>query len=287
MLVHPPKKKIRKNYYKNSSARQRAGTVRRLTNMLKIIFGVAMVTAMSFMFIFGYDLLTQSSYFNATRLNVEGLQRLTDQEVLRQAGLSDGINIFSVNLTTARKKLLAHPWIAEAEISREIPAGISVRVREHEPLAILDMNRKFILNTQGEIFKEWKATDPVDLPIVSGLDFSDLNVGAVTYSQPFNAVMAVLKLGQNAGSVVTNRQIRQIEIDKDIGLTIRVNNGIGSIKLGYDDYANKYKRLQEVLFYFRKGKNFEKVQSIDLNNPDRIVVNINTDASSARGHKEV
>ena len=287
MLVHPPKKKIRKNYYKNSSARQRAGTVRRLTNMLKIIFGVAMVTAMSFMFIFGYDLLTQSSYFNATRLNVEGLQRLSGQEVLRQAGLSDGINIFSVNLTTARKKLLAHPWIAEAEISREIPAGINIRVREHEPLAILDMNRKFILNTQGEIFKEWKATDPVDLPIVSGLDFSDLNVGAVTYSQPFNAVMAVLKLGQNAGSVVTNRQIRRIEIDRDIGLTIHVNNGLGTIKLGYDDYADKYKRLQEVLFYFRSGKDFEKVRSIDLNNPDRIVVNINTGASSAMGHKEV
>ena len=74
---------------------------------------------------------------------------------------------------------------------------------------------------------------------------------------------------------------------EDIGLTIHVNNGLGTIKLGYDDYADKYKRLQEVLFYFRSGKDFEKVRSIDLNNPDRIVVNINTGASSAMGYKEV
>ena len=287
MLAQQRHKKIRKNYYKNSSARERAGRLQRLQNMLKIVFGFGAVAVMSFLFIFGYDLLTQSGYFKATQLNVTGINRLSGREVIQQAGLSDGINIFSVNLTMARKMLLAHPWIAEAEISREIPSGISVRIREHEPLAIIDMNRKFLLSRQGEIFKEWKANDPVDLPIIAGLEFSDLNVGEMPTSQPFKAVMSILKLGQKDDSVVANKQIRKIEIDKDIGLTIRINDSIGTIKLGYDDYPNKYKRLQEVLFYFQSGKNLENVKSIDLNNPDRIVVNINTQASSARGHKEV
>jgi cell division protein FtsQ len=287
LLAHHRKKKIRKNYYKNSPAKQMARRLQHALNTIKILFGLTAVAAMSFLFIFGYDLLTQSNYFKASQLTVLGNELLTDQDVLDQTGLSDGINIFSVNLTTTRKLLLAHPWIAEATVSRDIPSGISIHIQEQEPLAIIDIKRKFLLNTKGEIFKEWKPADPVNLPIISGLEFSDLNVGGTPYSQPFNAVMSVLKLGQKNGSVVTNKQIRTIEIDKDIGLTIHVNNSLGTIKLGYDDYPSKYKRLQEVLCYIENGKHFENVKSIDLNNPDRIVVNINMETSSAVDHKEV
>lgn len=287
MSAHHRKKRIRKNYYKNSPAKQLVRRQQRTMNTIKILFGLTAVVAMSFLFIFGYDLLTQSNYFKASQVTVFGHELLSDQEVLDQTGLSTGINIFSVNLTTTRKLLLAHPWIAEAEVSRDIPSGINIRIQEHTPLAIIDIKRKFLLNTQGEIFKEWKPADPVNLPIVSGLEFSDLNVGGAPYSHPFNAVMSVLKLGQKSGSVVANKQISTIEIDKDIGLTIHVNNSLRAIKLGYDDYANKYKRLQEVLCYIENGKRFEHVKSIDLNNPDRIVVNINMETSSAVDHKEV
>ena len=286
-MAHPRKKPVRKNYYKNSASKQRARKRQRLQDALKFIFGMAAVAGMSFLFVFGYALLTQSSYFSATRLNVDGARRLSSQEVLQQAGLSNGINIFSVNLTMARKRLLSHPWVADAEVNREIPSGINVCVHEHEPLAIIDLNRKFLLNKQGVIFKEWKATDPVDLPVVCGLDFSDLNVDGMSFSRPFNALMSVLKLGQKEGSVVANAQIRKIDVDKDMGLTIHVNSRVGTIKLGYENYANKYKRLQEVLFYFHGGQDVENVQSIDLSIPDRVVVNIKTETSSAMYRKEV
>jgi cell division protein FtsQ len=287
LSVRQPKKRIRKNYYKNSPAKQSAKKRQRAMNAIKIMFGLTAVAAMSFLFIFGYDLLTQSNYFKASQLTILGHELLSEQEVLDQAGLSTGINIFSVNLSTTRKMLLAHPWIAEAEVSRDIPSGISLRIQEHQPLAILDIKRKFLLNTQGEIFKEWQPADPVNLPIVSGLAFSDLNVGGSPYSQPFHAIMSVLNLGKRQGSVLANRQIRTIEIDKDIGLTIHLNNSPGTIKLGYDDYPSKYKRLQEILHYVENGSRFEKIKSIDLNNPDRIVVNINREASSAVDQKEV
>jgi cell division protein FtsQ len=242
---------------------------------------------MSFAFIFGYDLFTQSGYFEAAYINVQGCQTLAEKAVIAQAQLSQGRNIFSVNLTTTRKRLLAHPWIADAEVSREIPSGISIRIKEHEPLAIIDMNRKFLLNKQGELFKEWEITDPVNLPVVGGLAFSDLNVDTRPYSQSFNAVMTVLRLGQHDSSILTNKEIRKIEVDKDIGLTIYANNGLGALKLGYDDYPGKFKRLQEVLFYLKKNQNIPILNSIDLNNPNRIVVNLNMEKQPATGHKEV
>ena len=284
MLVH---KKTRKNFYKNSAARRRTRRIQQVFGLLKIISGLSLVAVMSFAFIFGYDLFTQSGYFNTAYLNVQGCRTLDEKTVLAQAKLSHGLNIFSVNLSTTRKRLLAHPWISEAEVSREIPSGIHIRIKEHEPLAIIDIDRKFLLNNQGDLFKEWEVTDPVNLPVVDGLGFSDLNVGARPYSQAFNAVMTVLRLGQNKSSILTNKEIRRIEVDKDIGLTIYAGNSLGTLKLGYDDYPSKYKKLQDVLFYFKKNKGIPTLNSIDLNNPNRIVVNLNLEKQPATGHKEV
>ena len=284
MLVH---KKTRKNFYKNSAARKRTKRIQHVLDLLKIISGLSLVTVMSFAFIFGYDLFTQSSYFKTVYLDVRGCSTLEESAVITQAKLAHGLNIFSVNLTTTRKRLLAHPWISEAEVSREIPSGIRIRIKEHEPLAIIDINRKFLLNKQGELFKEWEVTDPVNLPLVDGLAFSDLNIGTRPYSQPFNAVMTVLKLGQRADSILTNKEILKIEVDKDIGLTIHANNSLGALKLGYDNYPGKFKRLQEVILYLNNNNKISTLNSIDLNNPNRIVVSLNMEKQPAVGHKEV
>jgi cell division protein FtsQ len=283
-LVH---KKTRKNFYKNSAARRRTKRIQHVLGLLKILSGLSLVAVMSFVFIFGYDLFTQSSYFKTVYLDVRGCSTLEESAVISQAKLTHGLNIFSVNLTTTRKRLLAHPWISEAEVSREIPSGIRIRIKEHEPLAIIHIDRKFLLNKQGELFKEWEVTDPVNLPVVDGLTFSDLNIGTRPYSQPFNAVMTVLKLGQRADSILTNKEIRKIDVDKDIGLTIHANNSLGSLKLGYDNYPGKLKRLQEVIHYLNNNNSISTLNSIDLNNPNRIVVSLNTEKQPATGHKEV
>ena len=86
-----------------------------------MISGIAVVLIMSFGFIFGYDLLTQCEYFKIRNLNIEGNRMLTREQVAELAKINENINIFSVNLSITRKKLLANPWIAAAEVIREIP----------------------------------------------------------------------------------------------------------------------------------------------------------------------
>ena len=281
------RKKTRKNYFKNSAAKRRARRFQYLLSIVKIVSGLLLVAAMSFAFIFGYDLFTQSDYFSTQTISVEGCTRLDQQEVIAQAKLALDLNIFSVNLMTTRKRLLAHPWISEADVSREIPEGIHIRIQEHEPLAIIDMGRKFLLNRKGEIFKEWHQDDSASLPVVYGLSFSDLNVGSRPVNRPFKAVMTVLKLGLQSNSIIANRDIKSIRVDKDIGLTVYADNRLGALILGYGDYSNKYKRLEEVLSYLEKKEKISAMKSIDLNNPDRIVVNLNMNKSPAVGHKEV
>ncbi|MBW2177320.1 MAG: FtsQ-type POTRA domain-containing protein [Deltaproteobacteria bacterium] len=287
MLVKKKKKRAKKNYYKNSGAKKRAGILISVGGVLKISSLFVAVVLMSFAFIFGYDLLTQSDFFSAAKITVTDFDRLSRQQVIDHANVYPGKNIFSINLTTTRKRLLAHPWIREAEVSREIPSGLAIRVKEHVPLAIIDMNHRFLIDRSGIIFKEWDEGDPADLPVIAGLNISDLKVGNGPFSRSFSAIMSVLKLGQANGSTIPIERISKIEVDRDIGLTIQVKDKMGKIHLGYNDYPSKYKILAKVFVYFQNNSGSLTFRSIDLNNPNRIVVNMDTKASPAMGQKEV
>lgn len=281
------RKRIRNNYYKNSAARKRNKIIARVIFSMKTATVGTILLLVSFLFIFTYDFITQCDYFKAESLTVAGANRLTEEQVLQQSQITKGINILSVNLSRVRKRLLAHSWIEEAEVRRELPTGISIRIKEQEPLAILDLGRKFIINTHGEVFKEMDASDRCRLPIIRGLEFSDINVRGESRSVPFNAVMKILALGQKPESVLPCSLIKRIRVDREMGLTIYAFDRIKAIKIGYDDYPNKYEMLKNVLFYLKKNGGFSDLESIDLNNLNRIVVNPAKIESAAGGHKEV
>ena len=279
-------KHIRKNHYKGASTKRRAKILQRLIFCFEILAVVAILTVMSFVFILAYDFITQCDYFRSNNIVVKGGHRLSKQQILEQANINKGINILSVNLSIIRNRLLAHSWIAEAEVRRELPDLITIGIEEHKPLAILDLGRRFLINVNGEVFKEWTASDPDVLPIVSGLQFSDLNVSGESRSASFNAVMEVLRLGLKPDSILPNRKIRKIRVDRQIGITLYTFDRARVIKLGYYDYPDKYERLESVLFYLKK-RCFPDFNSIDLNHLDRIVVKLVKDELSAGDHKEV
>ena len=284
------RKSIRKNYLKNSTARRHAKIMQRIKTGLKIAAALVVLVLTSFVFILGYDLLTQCDYFSAQNLTVAGNRSLSAAYVLQQAHIQKGMNILSINLQTSRKKLLAHPWIAEAEVSRELPSGIAIHIKEHQPLAVIDLGRKFLINTQGEIFKEASANDPANLPLVRGLEISDVNVKGQAPSLSFNAVMNVLHLGKRPDSILPIQLIKRIEVDRQIGLTIYApgfeSGRVEAIKIGYHDYPDKLAGLKSVMNYINKRQEFSRLDSIDLNDIDRIVVHPAGLETSLKDQKE-
>ena len=287
------RKKPRKNYRKGVKQRQRFAFLRRFMIGFNVVAGLAMLIATSCFFILIHDVITQCDYFKANSLKIEGLQRLTTKEIIRQARVREGMNVLAVNLTTVRKRLIAHPWIAAAEVRREIPSGLNIRIKEHSPLAIVNLDRKYIINEQGQIFKEWAASDPDTLPQINGMQLADFSVHAKTTApvgqrsagqskgshnnhlnaRPFEAVMQVLILGKQTRSILPNRKIKKIRVDREIGITLEAFTHIKTIFLGYHNYPLKYAMLKNILKYRKQKQNFPDFDRIDLNNVNRIVVN--------------
>jgi cell division protein FtsQ len=278
------RKKPRKNQRKGKKTKQRPKFLGFVLLAFKLIVAVTSVAAVTTFFILIHDLLTQSDYFKISRMTIDGAQRLSEKEIAQQAQVDKGVNILAVNLSLVRKRLIAHPWIAEAGVSREIPSGLSIWIKEHSPLAVVDVGKKFLINHSGKIFKTWDTSDPADLPVVRGLNVLDLppvsgqtnpSEGDIAHKRtaPFKAVMKVLRLGRKQGSILPNRSISQIWVDRQIGLTLHAFDRIKTINLGYDDYDGKYHMLAKLFSYLKHQQSVSDFDYIDLNNLNRVVVN--------------
>ena len=289
-------KSMRENKFK----RKRPKKQRHLpATALKSGAGLLALSALSLLYIFCYDLVTQCDYLKTNEIIVVGHKRLSENLIRQQAGIAPGMNILAFNLALARKSLLVHPWIAEADIRRVIPAGIRIRIKEHRAVAVIDLGRKYLINEVGVIFKELDPADPGGLPIIRGLRYADIQIDygatpligslkspAVSNEQNptapklstgnvYDAVVAVLALGNSPDSVLPNRQINQIRVDREIGLTLHAFNRTKTILLGFNEYAGKYAMLNTIMRHMKSGNawHFEDIKWIDLKNLNRIVIN--------------
>ena len=288
MLVN---KKKRKNYYKKSPAKKRAKKLNAVIFGFKIASLISIISIMSFMFVFAYNLMIQCDYFKAKNIIVTGNSILDEKNILKQYEINNNTNILSLNLSVLQKNMQIHPWIKEAEIIRDLPDKLIIRIKEQKPVATLDIGRKFLINDSGKIFKEKSDSDPEILPVITGLKLTDINLSGEAPGNSFSSVISVLKLGEKAKSILPNSIIKTIEVDQHTGLTLHIIDNasfnINQVKLGYKDYNNKYERLKNVLIYLGGKYNITGFDSIDLNNSNRIIATPVNIEAPAGNNKEV
>lgn len=253
---------------------------------LKAACGFSGFCLMGVFFIFSYDAMTQCDYFRAAEITVHGEKRLSEQAVLELAELEDEVNILSVNLSMIRKRLVAAPWIQSAAVRRELPSRLSISVKEHEPLALLDVGRLFLINTAGEIFKEAEPMEMTGLPVISGMDYVDWKRTDGPETKVFKAVMAFLDLQEKKPSLFSDRAVREIRVDPEMGLSVRLSDPVVRLELGFDAYERKLKRIRRILAHVEANERLPAVEALDAHNPKRIIATP-ADRKMGEANKEV
>ena len=236
----------------------------------------------SLLFIVAHEALTQSSYFKARRIVVEGNDRLSTEDILKQAEVKPGVNILGVNLRILRFRLLANPWIVDAEVGRQLPDTIHIRVTERAPIGKVELDRFYYLDHSGELVKTVEPSDQIRVPVVTGLKVSDIDLNSQARSQMFKPVMEALHLGQLCGGVLPLHALCRIHADPDMGITLFGFESGLTIKLGFGDYESKFSRLRDIVSYLGRGEELSNIECVDLNDVDRVVVRPSKGGSALR-----
>ncbi len=277
---------MRRNRFRSRRGQKPLRLKANIRRSVPIAVGSIGLVLLSLALMAGHDFLTHCRYFSISTIQISGLSRLSEGEVLAQAHIEKGANIMAINLPLTRKRLKAHPWIADVSIRRQIPDALELNITEQYPLAVVDLGRKFVINRQGDIFKKAESSDLNALPVIAGLTYSDLNLSGQPTGPLFGSVMAILKLGREPGSVIPNAALHKVIVDPEIGVTLAAFDQPLIIHLGKQNFPVKYEALTQVLTHFNSQNAALDIGWIDLNDPERIVMDLKGELTQKRD-KEV
>ncbi|MGH2663044.1 MAG: cell division protein FtsQ/DivIB [Actinomycetota bacterium] len=113
-----------------------------------------------------------SPLFAVKRIDVTGARYLQQEAVRQLAGVPLGTNVLRVPVEEATRSLVKHPWIAWAEVSRNLPAGITISVRERRPVGwVTDTGGAALLSADATVL-DVQGSPPPDLPSLGDADGS-------------------------------------------------------------------------------------------------------------------
>ncbi len=215
-----------------------------------------------------------SPAFATRAVTVEGNERLATADVLRAAGLEVGRNVFEVPPEDAQARLVRHPWIAEAEVQRRLPGTFRVHVREHRPAALVWLDRLYLVGEDATVFKAVEQGDPVDLPVVTGIDVARFTSDRTYRSSLLLEVVAVMHDYRAAG-LYRREPIAEIHVEPDDSLSLYIGDDATEVRLGHGPFRGKLRKLRTVLDRLQERDARPAYVYLDnVRRPDRVTVRL-------------
>jgi cell division protein FtsQ len=175
-----------------------------------------------------------------SRIRVEGNERLAEGEILEALGLHPGSNILNLDLEVLKKQLLRSPWVKDVQLTRVLPATLTLRIVERAPVGVAVLDRLYLIDDEGtfldEIGPRYADLAP---PLVRGIADETGNV-VVERTELAGRVLKALVGDERLESVVS-----EIDVSEGSGsVRIHLRHPPLTILLEEDDLVG---RLREML----------------------------------------
>ena len=213
--------------------------------------------------------------FAVTELDVVGNERISGAELEMTAGLRLGQNVFTVPPEEVQRRIHAHPWIATAQVRRRLPGSLHIEVREHHAAAVLAVGDElYLVGDDGTVFKSVEPGDPVDLPMISGVDRTRFVRDRPYRTSILIEAVALMHDYRSAG-LWRREPISEVSVAGDDAITLFVGEDSMEVRLGQAPFARKLRKLRRVLDRLRRRE--VRAMYIYLDNvrrPDRVTLKL-------------
>jgi len=210
----------------------------------------------------------QNPDYNLAEVAIHTDGSLTREQIVEATGIQEGKNIFGINLSTARKGLIALPQVERAEIERILPNTISIDIAERKPVAWVtggdDDNPSadpgaFLIDRDGILLRvKTQVPDYYHLPVICGLEVNNYE-GGETVDLP--EVRAALDLIRITGENPARYQVRSIDVSKGYCLVV-TDERHAKITFPLENIEAQLERL--ALLYSNVDGSGREIQTVNL-----------------------
>ena len=213
------------------------------------------------------DFIVESPYFSVREIQVRGGDKVSGNEIVTIAGLSKGMNIWKIDPTGIERKIGKHPWVRRVLVHREFPRRITIDVEERTPRAIVAIRRLYYVDADGVIFKEVRAGEPMNYPMLTGLSAAQLTTPDPTLRKRIQEAMRLGELMAQRSHVLS-----EIHFDRPDQLVVYTAHQAMALRMGWGDWEDKLARVERLLTLW-KG-NEARLASLDVSFRDQIVARL-------------
>ena len=192
----------------------------------------------------GYRAATRSESFALQTITVEGATRSTEGEILALAGVERGDNLLVLEVHELEAAIARHPWVARATVSRRLPHTLSIRIVEHDPVALVALGNLAYVDRAGDVVKRYTADEHESLPVITGVTREDIEGEDVVALAQMRA--AVLALSRVRAVLGEESPIEEIHVEPSAGVSVRFAKEDLYVRLGPPPWDEALLRLQAV-----------------------------------------
>lgn len=192
----------------------------------------------------GYRAATRSDSFALQTITVEGATRSTEGEILALAGVERGDNLLVLEVHELEAAIARHPWVARATVSRRLPHTLSIRIEEHDPVALVALGNLYYVDRAGDVVKRYTADEHESLPVITGVTREDIEGEDVVALAQMRA--AVLALSRVRAVLGEESPIEEIHVEPSAGVSVRFAKEDLYVRLGPPPWDEALLRLKAV-----------------------------------------
>jgi cell division protein FtsQ len=265
----------------------------RAMRVLRGVVGFVMVVAIGGSVAWGARRYVKTSpRFAVNEIVTSGAKRRSPDELAVIAGVAKGQNVFSVDLDKARARLLADPWISDAELARQLPGTVFLRVTEREAagmLATIDSKAEsagapdarrptgsagetYLVTRDGAIIKRLEPGDPSDFHVVTGIAVQQLVDDREGTTRTIRRALD-LAYDYERTPLAQRAALQEVHVEPNGEMTLVVGKSAVVIRMGAAPYRRKLDQaLRVVAELDRRGAKPDAIMLDNDARPDRVVV---------------
>lgn len=197
-------------------------------------------------FVIIWAVFFKSPYFSIKEIQVNGLDNLTEEQIVNMLSAKKGGNIFSFSASKCEKQISKSHYVESVKVSRDLPSKVVVSLNEYKLRGYVPYMGSYLFINENGLILDIQKNITKQCPVVEGLNFDSFTVGEILAVDNPSAFDTMVELSKLFDKYKLLQDVIRVDITNLNDIHFYVNKV--DVEFGSMDNANrKILMLNEVL----------------------------------------